>query len=682
MIYDRPLLDDKRVMIYFGARYKGDVTALVVDLILAAFDTLANAMYRSEPMETLTLLRSFLVNKIPSLLLLYAPMLFEPMTVEYCISQAFSKIDPAAFPSFSQMFDSVGRNSMLSEARVEFLIACALHHLIPETSIETLLGEDPMQNLPTGGRYVKHLLMEQCTSNPARIEELARELENMEGNAGEIAGALVDIMQSLCATKDTMTLRIVCNGLSRRPFTLDVLMLFTSIHDLLKPLCNTLDSWPMHEDQGEHQPVYDEFGSILLLVMLIQHRFDLRRYELGANSLDSFVMYYTAYSASAKSLEDVSEKENKLLGAWIRGLFNENEGINDELMAASSPSDFHMIIATLLDQSLRACQAGFLAMTTLKDGLEYLLEPFLLPSLVAGLKWFAQRLLETTEQSTSLDFIMPALTTLLKPRSISSDSSALHHAVLSIVAKPLDEALAYVHRRYPQRADIKPLTEILSRHGQKQRYKAAAVTEMETWSNTPGGGVQAALRHTVQSLILWDGVASVHVSPPRYTHRQIALSVLILGAKTVLDTLVDEIMVHVTHDGMLDTESALEVVSVIILAPQAQFPDSPVGGHKCQLSLGDALNAEMENILELSKNEHSRAVMIVRLHRRIESLTAPQSHEAENAAVMDDSMAGVMSHNAAGLPTEDIDDVLGQANEQAAAMDFMVGGSGDFMNLT
>ena len=684
LLHDRPMFDDQSVMNYLGARYMAGLTILVIDLILASFDVLANAMYRSEPSETLTLLRSYLVNKLPVFLLNYAPMLFEPMTVEYCISQAFLRIDPAAFPSFSQMFDSVGRNGMLSEARVEFLIACALHQLIPEQSIETLLGEDPMQNLPTTGRYVKQQLVEQCTANPIRIEELAKELENMEGNAGEIAGALLDIMQSVCATKDTMTLKVVCNGLSRRPDTLDILMLFTSADDLLKPLCNTIDTWQMHEDQGEHQPVYDEFGSVLLFMMLVQNRFGLCRDEVGIGSPGSFVLKYIAESATAKSLEDLSEKENKLLGAWIRGLFDENEGINDELMATSSPSDFHMIVATLLDQSLKACQAGFLAMSTLKDGLEYLLDPFLLPSLVAGLRWFAHKIWETTEQSPGLDFIMPALTTLLKHRSTSSDASALHSAVLAIIAKPLSESLTLAQRRNPQRSDISPLLEILTRQGQKQRHEAAAFSEFEAWSSTQGGSLRIALRNTVRTLIIWGGTASTQMSPPRYTHRQLILTVQALGAKVVLHTLVDELMTHTTTDTGLYSESAFEVIAVMVSSPLAQTRDlagieTPQTRH---LGLGDALRAEMDDVFELSKRDSNRATVIVRLNRRLEALAGSQAHEGNNPAVLDDAMTGNALHGTENLPTGDIDDVLGQANEQAAAMDFMVGGAGDFMNLS
>ena len=91
------------------------------------------------------------------------------------------------------MFDLVGSSATLSEARQEFLFACALHQLIPEQSIEVLLGDVPMQSLPASGRYVKDELVALCRVNPGRVEELIEETENMEGNAGEIAAALIEV---------------------------------------------------------------------------------------------------------------------------------------------------------------------------------------------------------------------------------------------------------------------------------------------------------------------------------------------------------------------------------------------------------------------------------------------------------------------------------------------------------
>lgn len=110
--------------------------------------------------------------------------------------------------------------------------------------------------------------------------------------------------------------------------------------------------------------------------MLVNYRFDLQRHDLGVGDSSSFILHYIRVASAAKNFDELTEKESRLLGAWVRGLFEENEGINDELMAASSPIEFHLLVATLLDQSLNACQAGFLAMSTLKDGLECKLDCF------------------------------------------------------------------------------------------------------------------------------------------------------------------------------------------------------------------------------------------------------------------------------------------------------------------
>lgn len=136
--------------------------------------------------------RSFLVNKLPNFFAALSAAAMVPLPMEMCISQALNRLDPNAFPSFSQMFSMQG-NSILSDVRQEFLFACASHRLIPESSIERLLGENPMQTLPVGGPYVKDDLASQMNSNHERAEQLISELEAMEGNAGAIVGAITDV---------------------------------------------------------------------------------------------------------------------------------------------------------------------------------------------------------------------------------------------------------------------------------------------------------------------------------------------------------------------------------------------------------------------------------------------------------------------------------------------------------
>jgi mediator of RNA polymerase II transcription subunit 5 len=91
------------------------------------------------------------------------------------------------------MFESDATMFQLTDVRQEFLFACCLHELIPEESIERLLGEIPVQTLPPGGRYINEQLVAQCATDPERVEGLLGEIEGMDGNAGAVVGAVTEV---------------------------------------------------------------------------------------------------------------------------------------------------------------------------------------------------------------------------------------------------------------------------------------------------------------------------------------------------------------------------------------------------------------------------------------------------------------------------------------------------------
>ena len=173
---------------------QGDVQSTAIDLILASFDILANAISRSERSQTKTILRSFLINKVPLLFTTLSASFFPPLTSEYCITEALSHVDSNIFPTFSSMFDESSNNNMFSDSvRQDFCFSCCLHGLLEESSIETLLGDIPMQSLPAGGRYVKEDLVQQCLSDPEKVEGLIDELEHMDGNVGAVSQAITEV---------------------------------------------------------------------------------------------------------------------------------------------------------------------------------------------------------------------------------------------------------------------------------------------------------------------------------------------------------------------------------------------------------------------------------------------------------------------------------------------------------
>ena len=176
-------------------RKEGDIQSTCIDLILASFDVLANANFRNEGTQTTMLLRSFLINKIPILLVALSQSMFPPLTAEFCITEALSQVDTNAFPTLSTIFDESSTGNMFPDSvRQDFCFACCLHGLIAEENIETLLGDVTMQTLPAGGRYTKYELVQQCMNDPERAERLLEELEQMDGNAGAVSQAVVEVM--------------------------------------------------------------------------------------------------------------------------------------------------------------------------------------------------------------------------------------------------------------------------------------------------------------------------------------------------------------------------------------------------------------------------------------------------------------------------------------------------------
>ncbi|KAF4314226.1 Mediator complex subunit Med5 [Botryosphaeria dothidea] len=609
LLIARPLTDDNMILNYLHARYKVDFQSMAVDLITASFDVLAaNATYRSESNETIFNFRSFLVNKVPTLVAILAGSMFPTTTPELCITQALNRIDRNAFPSFSQTFDMAPVNSLLSDVRQDFLVACALHQLIPESSIERLLGETPMSSVPVGGKYIKENLVAQCSTNFERVEELLNEVEGMDGNAGAIVGAIVDIIRNLCSTRETMSLKTICNTLSRKPRSLDVILQYTSPASILQPLCQLLDSWKNDEDQSEYQPVYDEFGSVLLLVQAFMFRHDLKAFDFGLED-GSFIIQLSERGHKSLGTDELTEDQNKYLAGWLRGLYDP-EGI-------------------------------------------ILLETFLLPSLVGAVMWITSNALE--QNAHDLDITMQILTRLIRPASISGEAQSMHGTIVSMVSRRLERCLKSIQHREPSRTDISPLLESLRTYHDYERTPWSSSAELEPWMSNPGASFRSAIKFTMQHLTSWNSTADLNPTPPAYTHRQIFSALQIVGAQKVLRAILEELRNQtVAGTGAV----ALDIAVNVICAPQhinSCTPVSWLNSHvpvhtpprKGSLNLREMLKHELDDPAPLMQSDPGLAEAAIRLHRRVEAQLAeaaaagvhlPTAGAAADAAALNGSL--------------------------------------------
>ncbi|KAF2966809.1 hypothetical protein GQX73_g6752 [Xylaria multiplex] len=631
----RPLIDDAVLFSYLHNRYQGDIQNTTIDLILASFDVLANAVFRNEGQKTGHLLRSYLINKLPLLLVTLANSMFAPLTPQYCITEALAQVDTNAFPTLSAMFDDTNNNNTFTDSvRQDFCFACCLHGLIPESSIESLLGEITYQSLPPDGRQVKEKLVERCIADPERIQELVRDIDNMDGNVGAVCQALVEMIGRLCANKETMTLKLLCSQLAKKPLSLDVMLLFSKPTAILHPLCEVLDNWRYDEDQGEYQPVYEEFGAILLLVLAFVYRYNLSAIDLGTRPSDSFVAKLLNQGQLSRPLDELSNSEKVHLDGWIQGLFDtETGGLGDELMSSCPPQEFYLLVPTLFHNIMLACDTKCLADESLKTGVEYLVDTFLLPSLVVAITYMSNQL--WTENKPDQKAVITILQLILLNKKGSDEAQTMLSAVLNIVAKPLEHSLRSYQRQDPKCQEIEPLLNAIKDNIRLSRRTAGAGhNELEAWASTANGGLAASVRNTIQGFLQWSLQPGVTVMPTPYTHRQILAAHRILGARRLLSIILDEVKQQT------DTSSCsimYDIATALICAPDATKvtppavmallvdPNNPPVIPQTRISLREALKSEAEDFKIIHNSDPAMAEHVMRLYRRVEAqLMMPQ----------------------------------------------------------
>lgn len=168
-----------------------------------------------------------------------------------------------------------------------------------------------------------------------------------------------------------MSLKTLCSQLARNPLNLDVLLLFDKTATILSPLCQLLDEWRYDDDQGEYQPVYEEFGSILLLLMAFVHRYTLSVTDLGIRSVDSFVAKLLGKGQLSRPIDELRDQEKNQLNGWIHGLFDtDGGGLTDELLSSCPPQDLYLLVPTLFHNIVLAFSTGYLTEESLKTGIE------------------------------------------------------------------------------------------------------------------------------------------------------------------------------------------------------------------------------------------------------------------------------------------------------------------------
>ncbi|KAF3156480.1 mediator complex subunit [Orbilia oligospora] len=627
LLFARPLVDDEYLIHHLLNRYKEIGGQVALDLIIAALDCIANAISRSESESTIALFRHFLVNKIPLLLQRFNMPVIQ---AQYVVTQALAKSgsNPLSLdPSLDTMLD------LSNDIKQEFLFACALHQIIEESSVEVILGDVPLQTMAKR-RYTQGELVAECMSDGDRVERLISEIEELDGNSGAIVGAVVEMLRIMCEQRATMGLYTLCKNLISRPKTIDLLLLYSSPATILEPLCIVLENWRYDDDQGEYEPVYKEFGYILLLILTIYYRHDLCFSNLGPSiTSTSFVPMFIKQCWKDISVEDLGRMGDRhaQLGGWIKALY-EGEGMTDEVMQSCRPQEYYSLVPTLMAQTVEAYERGVLDMRVLKEGLDYFQLPSLIASEVAIIFWLTDYIWQTMSSQGDISNALRILHTLVT--NAPSEVTQTHKTILAICSHSLERVLKDVLRsegtaNNPSSAIHQQAEQILKHVSSSRDWRRTGLpstSELEGWTKH-SGGILGALKSAVQGVVMWSSTPDLALQPAGWNPRLLYAAWRLLGAKEVVRVLVDEVVSVGTDVG----DVAVDLVANLIVAPVVEdwrWKVGEVTGRKEHTSVGnggvltlvEALRYLEDDCKLLGGEEQGRSEVVMKLARKVEGM--------------------------------------------------------------
>ncbi|RMZ79214.1 hypothetical protein DV738_g3524, partial [Chaetothyriales sp. CBS 135597] len=411
MLFTGKTIDHTILFNFLEGRHCQNYHAIFLDLLFASFYILNKSSGLGQPLFDHTQL--FIRNKLPLLLSSIASNPFATFTPEQVILEVW--------PDLSSGLLSAPE---LQPCLHRFLHVCALTGVITEAKRDEVIRDSAAIAAMSKTLQSKDDVVAQVNNGHTRPTQLVNLLTQTDGSAAAVAQAIVEIILTYCQSKETHHLRDLAHAIIRKPEAVNALSLFIRPSYWLSPLCSLLDEWRWDEIQGESQPLYDEFGAILLLLLMARTRLSLTKSDMGITNSTGFVSRYLDHQGTEMALRDLSQESQNHLGEWINALYV-LESLNDELTTSCSPQDFYLFLPTLLRQSLLALQCGKLSPDSLKGGLEFLLEPFLLPSLVSAMSW-----IHACANPAAASSILP----ILSKSPENADARSIHQTIMSMTS--------------------------------------------------------------------------------------------------------------------------------------------------------------------------------------------------------------------------------------------------------
>ncbi|ODQ63788.1 mediator complex, subunit Med5 [Nadsonia fulvescens var. elongata DSM 6958] len=588
---------------------------LVSDLIMTSFDCLVISLSRKDPAKYHNLWRAFIIKKLPDLI--RSILHTNNQHSEQVITQPIHSLDSCTVSllrtngdnngdALDEMFSSFPATS--SDIRHEFLKACIALKLISTKAYYHTLGEDAAVDedftaieIDDGTNYtmidesngsglvipISEFVTSICQENfefigleDSKIWKLIVSFETMEGpKQANISKSLLDLWKQMISSEDWRLVRYFSQSLCLNISSLDALVLHIPPAQFLNPLLEVVESWVDDEDEMNFQDTYTDFGCMLLFITTLYQRYNLTIPRTAKQP--SFVYNMLHDSVDVNTL---ATQASDYLGGWITALFDAG-GISDDLMRSATIKDCYKLVPVIFQQAIMASEKGLLDTDTLKGGLEYFLQPFLLGTLISTFRWLSSYLWLSTDVTVALRIIQ----SLVLTSELTNDISPIHKMVLAVSADDIYFALKDLIQRdiHVDSNLVDALSSYLSVHhrplnplfeeennpgvmiggGSGSRGRNAQIP--------PTSSILSIAKSQLSGLASWLNAVesqnhqgntavgnSSSLTPPFYNSKYLSLAINLLGPETVLDSFVNEILANASQD---NDHVNIEVLSAVIV---------------------------------------------------------------------------------------------------------------------
>lgn len=499
--------------------------------------------------------------------------------VESSLSNALNLIDPkisktiklnssgGSDPNDDDIFSSFPSTN--TDIRHDFLRSCIALKLLPQSAFAAILKEDAQaenRNLPTSDDVLQNgqpidisttLHATLIDINPEFIPledsgllEFFSLVEEMEGTKQvELSNLILETINEFIKNDDVSHLYRLALALGLSPSALHAILFHLSPSAFLKPLLSFLDKWQVSNDDMNFQDVYSAFGCVLMLFLLI-----VKDYKISFESLllmkdnpnePSFCIKYLTKLGSLSQFDSSNTHQSDLLNGWITALFDSG-GISDDLMRLSTVQECFQLFPVIFQQAFIACKQGLIDEDTVKGGLEYFLQPFLLSTIVGILSWSETFLWKRND----VDLLINLIKTLINPLDLSGESVHIHKFVLSIYGPNLFHLLSEINKNPQTPVDPILLSSLRQSVGLKKptyffefdtsptfmKYFRSILYDINKKTDVQASPL--SLFHTqFNTLLNWSQTTIV----PNYDFQLFSTLLEVLGEETMLDYFLDQI---------------------------------------------------------------------------------------------------------------------------------------------